>query len=42
MDEIKLTGESKDIVLDNISALKELFPEIVVGDKIDFDTLKKS
>lgn len=41
MDEVELTGKSKDIVLDNISKLKELFPEIVVEDKIDFDTLKK-
>lgn len=41
MEEIKLTGKSKDIVLDNISILKELFPEIVVEDKIDFDTLKE-
>ena len=41
VEEIKLTGKSKDIVLDNISILKELFPEIVVEDKIDFDTLKE-
>ena len=41
MDEVELTGKSKDFVLDNISKLKELFPEIVVEDKIDFDTLKK-
>ena len=41
MEETKLTGKSKDIILDNISILKELFPEIVVEDKIDFDTLKK-
>ncbi|PWB85242.1 site-specific DNA-methyltransferase [Methanobrevibacter thaueri] len=41
MEEIKLTGESKDIVAENISQLKELFPEIVVDDKIDFDSLKK-
>ena len=40
MDETKLTGESKDIVLDNISKLKEIFPEIVTEDKIDFDELK--
>ena len=40
MDEIKLTGKSKDLVLDNISALKELFPEIMIEDKIDFDILK--
>ena len=41
MEEIKLTGESKDIILDNIAKLKELFPEIVTEDKIDFDILKK-
>jgi len=41
VNEIELTGESKDIVLDNISKLKELFPEIVVEDKIDFDILKE-
>ena len=29
MKEIKLTGESKDIVLDNINKLKEIFPDIV-------------
>ena len=41
MEEVKLTGESKDIILENISKLKELFPEIVVEDKIDFDMLKQ-
>lgn len=41
MEEIKLTGKSSDIVSDNISKLKELFPEIMAEDKIDFDTLKK-
>lgn len=40
MDEIKLTGESKDIVSDNISKLIELFPDILVEGKIDFDKLK--
>ena len=40
MDEIKLNGESKDIILDNISKLKEIFPEIVTEDKIDFKKLK--
>ena len=42
MDEIKLTGESKDIVSENIEILKELFPDIVVEDKIDFDKLKSN
>ena len=41
MKEIELDGNSKDIVLDNISRLKEIFPEIVNEDKIDFNTIKK-
>ena len=41
MDEIKLTGKSEDIVSDNINKLKELFPEIVTEDKIDFEVLKE-
>ena len=41
MKEIKLTGESKDIVLDNINKLKEIFPDIVTEDKIDFEKLKQ-
>ena len=40
MNEIKLKGESKDIIQDNVSKLREIFPEIVTGDKIDFDKLK--
>ena len=40
MNEIKLNGESEDIIQDNISKLKEIFPEIVIEDKIDFDKLK--
>ena len=40
MEEIKLTGESKDIVSENISKLKEIFPDIFTEDKIDFDKLK--
>ena len=40
MNEIKLKGESKDMVQDNVSKLKEIFPEIVTEDKIDFDKLK--
>ena len=28
MEESKLTGESKDIVLENISKLKEIFPDV--------------
>ena len=37
---MELTGESKDIVSDNISKLKKLFPEVVTGDKIDFKMLE--
>ena len=29
MNEIKLNGESKDIIQDNVSKLREIFPEIV-------------
>ena len=40
MNDIKLTGESKDIISDNINKLKEIFPDIFTEDKIDFDKLK--
>ena len=40
LDEIKLTGESKDIISENIYKLKEIFPDIFTEDKIDFDKLK--
>ncbi|MDD6535149.1 MAG: site-specific DNA-methyltransferase [Methanosphaera sp.] len=40
MEEIKLTGESKNIVSDNIQKLKEIFPDIFTENKIDFDKLK--
>lgn len=40
MEEIKLTGESKDIVSDNISKLREIFPNIFTEDRIDFEKLK--
>ena len=42
MEEVKLTGESKDIILENISKLKEIFPDIFLEDKIDFDKLKSN
>lgn len=41
MQEIELNGESLDIVSENVSKLKQLFPEIVTEDKIDFDKLKE-
>lgn len=40
MKETQLDGESLDIVSDNVSKLKEIFPEIITEDKIDFDKLK--
>ena len=40
MIEFGLTGESRDILSENIAALKELFPEIVSENKIDFEKLK--
>lgn len=36
----KSAGQSTDIVADNIAKLKELFPEILTENKIDFDSLK--
>jgi len=42
MDDIReLSGESKDILTDNIQKLKELFPEVVTEDRIDFEQLKE-
>ncbi len=41
MQETQLNGESLDIVSENVSKLKELFPEIVTEDKIDYDKLKE-
>ena len=38
---MELNGKSRDIVSDNISKLKELFPDIVCEDKIDFNILKE-
>ena len=40
MEEIKLTGESKDIVSENISKLREILPDIFTEGKIDFNKLK--
>ncbi len=41
MKEMELNGKSRDIVSDNISKLKELFPNIVCENKIDFNMLKE-
>lgn len=40
MIETTLTGKSKDILNENITILKELFPEIISENKIDFDKFK--
>ncbi len=40
MNELKLDGQSKNIVSDNISKLKEIFPEVITEDKIDFEKLQ--
>lgn len=40
MQEINLDGQSLDIVEENVVKLKQLFPEIVTEDNIDFDKLK--
>lgn len=40
MQEINLNGQSHDIVKENVAKLKQLFPEIVTEDNIDFDKLK--
>lgn len=41
MIETKLDGKTEDITQDNIEKLKELFPEIITEDKIDFDKLRE-
>ena len=38
---IKMTGESKNILEQNIADLRQLFPEVCCEDKIDFDKLKQ-
>jgi adenine-specific DNA-methyltransferase len=40
MIENRLNGESLDIVSKNINSLKELFPEIVSENRINFNKLK--
>ena len=40
MNEIKLDGQSKDIVSDNVSKLKEIFPEVITENKVDFEKLE--
>lgn len=40
MQEIKMNGESRNIIEDNIEKLKEIFPEVFNEDKIDFEKLQ--
>ena len=40
MIESKLTGESLDIVSENVSKIREVFPEVITEDKIDFEKLE--
>ena len=40
MMESEFDGKSLDIVAENVSKLKEIFPEIITEDKIDFEKLK--
>lgn len=42
MKEVILSGESKDIVSENICKLREIFPDIFAEDKVDFDKLKSN
>lgn len=37
----KLNGTSMDLVQENIKKLKEIFPEIFIEGKIDFDLLSQ-
>ena len=40
MNNIKLNGQSKDIVSENISKIKKIFPNVIVDGRIDFEMLK--
>ena len=40
MNELKLDGQSKDVVSENISKIKEIFPGVIADGKIDFEMLK--
>ncbi len=42
LKEVILSGESKDIVSENICKLREIFPDIFAEDKVDFDKLKSN
>ena len=40
VDDIELTGKSKDMISENISYLQKIFPEVFTEEKIDFEKLK--
>ena len=40
VDDIELTGKSKDLISENISYLQKIFPEVFTEEKIDFEKLK--
>lgn len=40
MNEINLDGQSKNILSENISKIKEIFPGVISDGKIDFEMLK--
>lgn len=40
LENVKLTGESKNILKENILYLQEIFPEVFTEDKIDFEKIK--
>ena len=40
MNDIKLDGQSKDVVSENISKLREIFPSVIADGQIDFEMLK--
>ena len=37
----KLNGTSMDLVQENVKKLREIFPEIFIEGRIDFDLLRK-
>ena len=37
----KLNGTSMDLIQENVKKLKEIFPEIFIEGRIDFDLLKQ-
>ena len=40
MNEIVIDGKSKNLVSDNISKLREIFPEVISENKVDFEKLQ--